>query len=136
VTHAAAAISLGLERELRLGDLSARRDWGFAGDYVEALRLLAASPQPDDYVIATGQAHTVEDFVAASFDEVGLDWRDYVRYDEAFARGAADSPELLGDASKARDRLGWEPDVGFRELVRMMVEADLALLRDQAASAR
>jgi GDPmannose 4,6-dehydratase len=136
VTHAAAAISLRLERELRLGDLSARRDWGFAGDYVRALRLMAANDEPDDYVIATGESHTVEEFVAAAFEEVGLDWRDYVRFDERFARGAADSRVLVGDPSKARVTLGWEPEVGFRELVSQMVQADLALLKDQAASAR
>ncbi len=136
VTHGAAAISLGLEDELRLGDLSARRDWGFAGDYVRALWLMASQDEPDDYVIATGESHTVEEFVAAAFDEVGVDWRERVRFDESFARGAADSPELVGDPSKARDRLGWQAETGFDELVRMMVEADLELLKDQAASPR
>ena len=136
VTHGAAAISLGLEDELRLGDLSARRDWGFAGDYVRALWLMASQDEPDDYVIATGESHTVEEFVAAAFDEVGVDWRERVRFDESFARGAADSPELVGDPSKARDRLGWEAEVGFRDLVRLMVQADIELLRDQAASPR
>ena len=136
VTHGAAAISLGLEDELRLGDLSARRDWGFAGDYVRALWLMASQDEPDDYVIATGESHTVEEFVAAAFDEAGVDWRKRVRFDESFARGAADSPELVGDPSKARDRLGWEAEVGFRDLVRLMVQADVELLRDQAASPR
>jgi GDPmannose 4,6-dehydratase len=136
VTYAAAAISLRLERELRPGDLSARRDWGFAGDYVRALRLMAANDEPDDYVIATGESHTVEELVAAAFEEVGLDWRDYVRFDERFARGSADARELVGDASKARETLGWEPEVGMRELVSQMVQADLELLKDQAASAR
>ena len=136
VTHGAAAISLGLEDKLRLGDLSARRDWGFAGDYIRALWLMAFQDEPDDYVIATGESHTVEEFVAAAFDEVGLDWRQHVRFDESFARGAADSPELVGDPSKARERLGWEAEVGFRDLVRLMVQADLELLKDQAASPR
>src|SRR5215204_3551268 len=136
VTHGAAAISLGLEDELRLGDLSARRDWGFAGDYVRALWLMASQDEPDDYVIATGESHTVEEFVAAAFDEVGVDWRERVRFDESFARGTADSPELVGDPSKARDQLGWEAEVGFRALVRLMVQADIELLRDQAASPR
>jgi GDPmannose 4,6-dehydratase len=136
VTQGAAAISLGREDELRLGDLSARRDWGFAGDYVRALWLMASQEEPDDYVIATGESHTVEEFVAAAFDEVGVDWRKCVRFDESFARGAADSPELVGDPSKARDRLGWEAEVGFRDLVRLMVQADIELLRDQAASPR
>jgi GDPmannose 4,6-dehydratase len=136
VTHGAAAISLGLEDELRLGDLSARRDWGYAGDYVRALWLMASQEEPDDYVIATGESHSVEEFVAAAFDEVGVDWRERVRFDESFARGAADSPELVGDPTKARDRLGWEAEVGFRDLVRLMVQADVELLRDQAASPR
>ena len=136
VTRGAAAISLGLEDELRLGDLSARRDWGFAGDYVRALWLMASQEEPDDYVIATGESHSVEEFVAAAFDEVGLDWRQHVRFDESFARGAADSPELVGDPAKARDRLGWQAETGFDELVRMMVMADLELLKDQAASPR
>jgi GDPmannose 4,6-dehydratase len=136
VTHGAAAISLGLEEELRLGDLSARRDWGYAGDYVRALSLMASQEEPDDYVIATGESHTVEEFVAAAFDEVGVDWRDCVRFDESFARGTADSPELVGDPARARDRLGWKAEVGFRDLVRLMVQADIELLRDQAASPR
>jgi GDPmannose 4,6-dehydratase len=136
VTLGAAAISLGLEDELRLGDLSARRDWGFAGDYVRALWLMASQDEPDDYVIATGESHTVEEFVAAAFGEVGVDWRERVRFDESFARGAADSPELVGDPSKARERLSWEAEVGFRDLVRLMVQADIEQLRDQAASPR
>jgi len=136
VTRGAAAVSLGLEDELRLGDLSARRDWGFAGDYVRALRLMASQDEPDDYVIATGESHTVEEFVAAAFHEVGLDWREHVRFDESFARGAADSPELVGDPAKVRERLGWQAKTGFDDLVQMMVRADLALLKDQAASPR
>jgi GDPmannose 4,6-dehydratase len=133
VTHGAAAISLGLEDELRLGDLSARRDWGFAGDYVRALRLMAAADGPDDYVIATGEAHTVEEFVAVAFAEVGLDWREHVRFDEELAR---DATALVGDPAKARARLGWEAEVRLPDLVRMLVAADLESLRAQAASAR
>ncbi|MDF2752096.1 MAG: GDP-mannose 4,6-dehydratase [Gaiellaceae bacterium] len=136
VTHGAAAISLGLEQKLRLGDLSAQRDWGFAGDYVRAMRVMAARNEPDDFVIATGERHTVEEFVAAAFREVGLDWRAHVRYDQEFARGSSESKALVGDPTKARERLGWERDVEFPELVRLMVEADLEQLRDQAASAR
>jgi GDPmannose 4,6-dehydratase len=136
VSRGAASISLGLADELRLGDLSAKRDWGFAGDYVGALLAMASQDEPDDYVIATGESHTVEEFVAAAFAEVGLDWREHVRFDESFARGAADSPELVGDPAKARDRLGWQAEIGFDDLVRMMVRADLELLRDQAASPR
>ena len=136
VTHGAAAISLGLEKELLLGNLAAQRDWGFAGDYVRALRLMASREEPDDFVVATGEARTVEDFAAAAFAEVGLDWQNHVRYDEEFARGRSESTALVGDPTKARELLGWEPDVDFAELVHLMVEADLALLRDQAASAR
>ena len=136
VTHGAAAISLGLEKELLLGDLSAQRDWGFAGDYVRALRLMAARDEPDDFLIATGEAHTVEEFVAAAFDEVGLDWRDHVRFDPELMRGPADSRALVGDPTKAREELGWERDVEFPELVHLMVEADVELLEAQAPSAR
>jgi GDPmannose 4,6-dehydratase len=136
VSRGAAAISLGLEQELRLGDLSARRDWGFAGDYVRAMWLMLQADEPDDYVVATGEAHSVEEFVAAAFAHVALDWRDYVRFDEAFARGSSDAPALVGDPSGIRDRLGWEPEVRFDELVRMMVEADVEALRAQPARAR
>ena len=105
VSRGAAAISLGLEQELRLGDLSAQRDWGFAGDYVRAMWLMLQAEEPDDYVIATGEAHTVEEFVAAAFAHVGLDWREHVRFDEEFARGASDAPALVGDPAKIRKRL-------------------------------
>jgi GDPmannose 4,6-dehydratase len=134
VSRGAAAISLGLEQELRLGDLSAQRDWGFAGDYVRAMWLMLQAEEPDDYVVATGEAHTVEDFVAAAFEQVGLDWRSHVRYDEAFVRGASDAPLLVGDPTKIRERLGWEPEMGFDDLVRTMVDADLADLKAQAAA--
>jgi GDPmannose 4,6-dehydratase len=134
VSRAAAAISLGHEQELRLGDLSARRDWGFAGDYVRAMWLMLRADEPDDYVVATGEAHTVEDFVAAAFEHVGLDWREYVRFDDEFARGASDAPALVGEPSKIRERLGWEPVVRFDELVRMMVDADVEELRAQAVA--
>jgi GDPmannose 4,6-dehydratase len=135
VSRGAAAISLGLEQELTLGDLSAQRDWGFAGDYVRAMWLMLQADEPEDYVVATGESHTVEDFVAAAFEYVGLDWREHVRYDEALSRGASDSPVLVGDPSKIRERLGWEPEVGFDELVRMLVDADVEQLQ-VAASAR
>jgi GDPmannose 4,6-dehydratase len=134
VSRGAAAISLGLEHELRLGDLSARRDWGFAGDYVRAMWLMLQADEPDDYVVATGVAHTVEEFVAAAFDHVGLDWRDHVRYGDEFARGASDSPALVGDAAKMRERLGWEPEVRFADLVKMLVNADLSDLKAQATA--
>jgi GDPmannose 4,6-dehydratase len=136
VSRGAAAISLVLERELRLGDLSAQRDWGFAGDYVRAIWLMLQADEPDDYVVATGQAHTAEEFVAAAFDHVGLDWREHVRYDRSLSRGAADSPALVGDPTKIRERLGWEPEVSFDQLVQMLVDADVEELRAQTARAR
>ena len=135
VSRGAAAISLGLEQALRLGDLTARRDWGYAPDYVRAMWMMLQADEPDDCVVATGEAHTVEEFVAAAFQHVGLDWREYVRHDESLSRGAADSPELVGDPTKIRQRLGWEPEVRFEELVRRLVDADVAQLQ-AAASAR
>jgi GDPmannose 4,6-dehydratase len=128
LTRAAAAISLGLEEHVELGSLDARRDWGFAGDYVRAMRLMLRADEPDDYVLATGEAHTVRELAEAAFGAVGLDWREHVRYDASLARGATDAPALVGDATKARERLGWRPAVGFAELVSMMVQADLTLL--------
>jgi GDPmannose 4,6-dehydratase len=135
VSRGAAAISLGLEQELHLGDLSAQRDWGFAGDYVRAMWLMLQADEADDYVLATGEPHTVEEFVAAAFDHLGLDWREHVRYDEALSRGASDSQALVGDPTKIRKRLGWEPEVRFDDLVRLLVDADVEQLQG-AASAR
>jgi GDPmannose 4,6-dehydratase len=123
VANAAAAISLGLERELAVGDLHAQRDWGYAGDYVEAMRLMVQQAEPGDYVVATGELHTVEEIVALAFERVGLDWRDHVRVDESLMRGAAELHHLVGDASKARRVLGWTPTVGFEDLVRLLVDA-------------
>jgi GDPmannose 4,6-dehydratase len=134
VSRGAAAISLGLERELRLGDLTAQRDWGYAGDYVRAMWLMLQADEADDYVIATGEVHSAEEFVAAAFEHVGLDWREHVRFDEEFARGASDAPALVGDASKIRERLGWEPEVRFDELVKMLVDADVEELRAETAA--
>jgi GDPmannose 4,6-dehydratase len=134
VSRGAAAISLGLEQELSLGDLTARRDWGYAPDYVRAMWLMLHAEEPHDYVVATGEAHTVEEFVATAFEHVGLDWREYVKRDESLVRGAADSPALVGDPTKIRQRLGWEPEVRFDELIRRMVDADLEQLRAQAAA--
>jgi GDPmannose 4,6-dehydratase len=134
VSRGAAAISLGLEHELRLGDLSAQRDWGFAGDYVRAMWLMLQADEPDDYVVATGEAHTVEEFVTAAFEHVGLDWREHVRFEEAFARGASDAPALVGDPTRIRERLGWEPEVRFDDLVKMLVDADVEELRAQAVA--
>jgi GDPmannose 4,6-dehydratase len=124
ITRAAAAVSLGLEDHVTLGNLDARRDWGFAGDYVRAMWLMLQQDEPDDYVIATGEARTVRDLAAAAFAAVDLDWRDHVRADESLERGATDARALVGDPSKAREALGWRPEVSFEELVRLMVNAD------------
>ncbi|MDX6154006.1 GDP-mannose 4,6-dehydratase [Marinococcus sp. PL1-022] len=124
VTDAAARIKLGLQSELRMGNLDAKRDWGYAGDYVKAMWLMLQSDEPDDYVISTGETHTVEELVDIAFQYVGLDWRDYVVTDPKFVR-PAEVDLLLGDCSKAKEKLGWELEVGFRELVEMMVESDL-----------
>ena len=132
ITRAAAAISLGLEDHVTLGNLDARRDWGFAGDYVRAMWLMLQADEPDDYVIATGEARTVRDFAQAAFAAVGLDWREHVRYDESLGRGATDARALVGDATKAREQLAWRPEVGFDELVSMMVEADRVRLERSA----
>ena len=128
VARAAAAISLGLEQELVLGDLGARRDWGYAGDYVRAMWLMLQHQEPGDYVVATGVSHSVEELVACAFGCVGLDWREHVRSDPSLLRGTAELHDLVGDASKARSVLGWEPAVGFEELVAMLVSADVERL--------
>jgi GDPmannose 4,6-dehydratase len=124
-----AAISLGLKKELRLGNLDAKRDWGFAGDYVEAMWRMLQQEKPDDYVIATGETHSVREFCELAFAHVGLHWQDHVVIDPAYVR-PTEVDLLLGDATKARTQLGWEPKVRFAELARMMVDEDLALLRD------
>lgn len=125
VTNAAARIKLGLQDELVMGNLDAKRDWGYAGDYVKAMWLMLQQPEPDDYVIATGETHTIEELVQLAFAEVGIDdWKKYVRQDPKFFR-PAEVDLLIGDASKAREKLGWEPEVTFPELVKMMVDHDL-----------
>jgi GDPmannose 4,6-dehydratase len=124
VTDGVARIKAGLAKELRLGNLDARRDWGFAGDYVQAMWLMLQQDKPDDYVIATGEAHTVQELVETAFDGAGLPWRPYVVQDPNLIR-PAEVDLLIGDATKARRQLGWKPRVGFHELVRRMVEADL-----------
>jgi GDPmannose 4,6-dehydratase len=123
VAHAAAAISLGLQEELALGDLRAQRDWGYAGDYVEAMRLMLRQDEPGDFVVATGKLHTVEDLVALAFGHAGLDWHEHVRVDPALVRGTAELHDLVGDASKARRALGWSPQLEFEGLVRLLVDA-------------
>jgi GDPmannose 4,6-dehydratase len=127
VADAVARIKLGRARELRLGNLDARRDWGFAGDYVDAMWRMLQQPTPQDYVIGTGQTHSVRELVEAAFGHVGLNWQDYVVTDPKFMR-PAEVDLLLADPSKARKELGWTPRVGFRKLVAMMVDADLERL--------
>ena len=124
ITHEAARIKLGLSHELPLGSLDARRDWGYARDYVEAMWLMLQQDAADDYVIATGETHSVEEFVAAAFECVGLDWRNYVRTDPAFVR-PPETAQLVGDPSKIRAALGWTPKTSFQELVHLMVRSDL-----------
>jgi GDPmannose 4,6-dehydratase len=128
VTHGAAKIKLGLAQELRLGNLDAQRDWGFAGDYVKAMWMMLQQHDPDDYVVATGETHSVRGLCEEAFSYLGLDWQDHVHVDPAFIR-PAEVDQLVGDASKARRGLGWERKASFSELIAMMVEADLALLR-------
>lgn len=130
ISHGVARIKLGLDEELRLGNLEARRDWGFAGDYVEAMWLMLQQDQPEDYVIATGETHSVREFCELAFSYVGLDYRDYVVIDQRFMR-PAEVDLLIGDPSKARQKLGWQPRTTFPELVQMMVEADLQLVKEQ-----
>jgi GDPmannose 4,6-dehydratase len=127
VTHGAAAIKLGLRDDLALGNLDAERDWGYARDYVEAMWLMLQQDEPEDYVIATGAAHSVRELVEVAFDHVGIDPEPHVRIDPRFLR-PAEVEHLVGDASKARDQLGWEPRTGFEDMVRLMVDADLELL--------
>jgi GDPmannose 4,6-dehydratase len=131
ISHGVASIKLGQASELRLGNLDARRDWGFAGDYVDAMWRMLQRPQPDDYVVGTGQTHSVREFAELAFAHVGLDWQDHVRVDPALVR-PAEVDLLLADAAKARARLEWVPRVGFQDLVTMMVDADLARLAHHA----
>jgi GDPmannose 4,6-dehydratase len=132
ISHAVARIKLGHQRCLELGNLEACRDWGYAGDYVRAMHLMLQQPEPEDFVIATGETHSVREFCSLAFGHVGLDWREYVRTDPKFER-PAEVDYLVGDASKAHDKLGWQPEVGFEQLVKMMVDSDLAMVeREQA----
>jgi GDPmannose 4,6-dehydratase len=131
ISYGVARIKLGLDRTLALGNLEARRDWGYAPDYVEAMWLMLQQDEPDDYVIATGETHSVREFAELAFSHVGLDYRDHVVVDERFMR-PAEVDLLVGDASKARRVLGWQPRTNFEALVRRMVDADLALLQRQS----
>jgi GDPmannose 4,6-dehydratase len=128
VTDGAARISLGMAKELRMGNLDSRRDWGYAGDYVRAMWAMLQQPIPCDYVIATGTDHSVRDLCRLAFERVGLDYEKYVVVDEKLLR-PAEVDQLLGDSTKARQELGWEPTVGFEELIHMMVDADMERLR-------
>jgi GDPmannose 4,6-dehydratase len=127
VTHAAAGIKLGLQDELSLGNLDAERDWGYAPDYVEAMWLMLQEDEPDDYIIATGEVHSVRELVEVAFEHVGLPSDQYVRIDERFLR-PAEVEHLVGDATKAREKLGWVPQTSFEDMIRRMVDADLELL--------
>ena len=125
ITNTAARIKLGVDKELVLGNTDAKRDWGYAGDYVKAMWLMLQQDEPDDYVIATGETHSIEEFLTLAFDKVGLgDWRPYVRHDAKFLR-PAEVDLLIGDPSKAKAKLGWQPEVNFDQLVAMMVDHDL-----------
>ncbi len=132
ITSAVARIKLGLQKELKLGNLNAQRDWGYAGDYVRAMWMMLNRDEPDDYVIATGIKHSVRDFARIAFEHVGLDWEAFVKVDPQLFR-PADVNTLRGDATKARRVLGWKPEVSFEQLVRMMVDADLERVKKEIA---
>lgn len=127
VTDGVARIKLGLSSELRLGNLDARRDWGFAGDYVQAMWLMLQQDTPDDYVISTGETHTVQELVEVAFERAGLDWKRHVKIDKAFMR-PAEVDLLIGDPTKAEKKLGWKPTVSFQQMIHMMVDADIERL--------
>lgn len=133
ITRAVARIKHGLDRHVTLGSLDAVRDWGFAGDYVRAMHLMLQQDTPDDYVLATGETHSLEEFLHLAFARAGLDWHDHVVTDPALVR-PAEPGQLIGDARRARERLGWTPTVGFEELVTMMVDADLAAVAAEGAA--
>ena len=133
ITRAVAHIKAGLQKKLYLGNLDAKRDWGYAKEYVEAMWLMLQQERPDDYVIATGETHSVEDFLAEAFSHAGLDWRSYVELDEKYLR-PAEVDLLIGDASKAKAELGWQPSTTFAGLVRLMVDADVEELSSKGAT--
>jgi len=131
ITRAATRIKMGLQDRLYLGTLDAKRDWGFAGEYVEMMWLMLQQDQPDDYVVATNETHSVREFCQESFQLLGLDWEKYVSYDARYER-PAEVELLIGDPAKAKRQLGWEPKVKFKELVKLMVDADLQLAQREA----
>jgi GDPmannose 4,6-dehydratase len=135
VTRGATRIKVGLQDKLYLGNLEAKRDWGYAKEYVEAMWLMMQQDEPDDYVIATGETHSVREFVEAVFDYLGLDWQEHVAFDPRYCR-PAEVDLLVGDSSKARQKLGWQPKVSFAELVKLMTDADLELAEQEAYLAR
>ena len=128
ITHGVARIAHGLDSQLAMGNLDAQRDWGFAGDYVRAMWMMLQQDTPSDYVVATGETHSVRQFCELAFGHVGLDWQEYVHIDESLRRGKAELHDLVGDPSRARERLGWRPTLGFRELVELLVDAELSRL--------
>ena len=135
VTDGVARIKHGIAKELKLGNLEAKRDWGFARDYVHAMWLMLQQDTPDDYVISTGQQHTVQEMCEIAFSHVGLDWRQHVVTDPAFYR-PAEVHTLLGDYGKAKKQLGWEPETSFAQLIEMMVDADLARVKSEIARSK
>ena len=135
ITQAAARIKLGVQKDLFLGNLDAKRDWGFAGDYVQAMWMMLQAPKPEDYVIATGETHTVREFLELAFGRLQLDWQKHVKIDTKYYR-PTEVDLLIGDASKAKRDLGWEPKVRFEELANMMVDADLALEQERLEGTR
>ena len=133
VTNAVARIKLGLQNEVALGNLDAKRDWGYALDYVEMMWMMLQQEEPDDYVIATGETHSVQELVETAFGHVGLNWKDHVRIDPRFVR-PAEVDMLIGDPKKSREKLGWQPRVSFEQLVQMMVDSDLELVQKQISA--
>ena len=132
VTHAAARIKLGLQDVLKMGNLEAKRDWGFAGDYVEAMWMMLQQEKPEDYVIATGAAHSVKYLISISFSHMGLNWEEYVVKDQGLIR-PAEVDYLLGNPTKAREKMGWKPKLSFEEMIRIMVEEDYKILKNQVS---
>jgi GDPmannose 4,6-dehydratase len=132
ITRALARIKAGLQDKVYLGNLEAKRDWGYAPDYAEAMWMMLQAPEPEDYVVATGETHSVREFLETAFTHAGLDWEPHVEIDKRYFR-PAEVDVLLGDASKAREKLGWEPKTRFDALVRLMVDADMSELEDQLA---
>ncbi|MGH9426233.1 MAG: GDP-mannose 4,6-dehydratase, partial [Terriglobia bacterium] len=135
ITKAAARIKLGVQQDLFLGNLDAKRDWGFAGDYIEAMWMMLQAKTPDDYVIATGETHTVKEMLELAFDRLQLDWKKHVKIDQMYYR-PTEVDLLMGDASKAKKELGWQPKVRFQELIAMMVDADLAAEKEKLDGTR